>query len=91
MQDAMYDLEEVERSIDSLERAIETKSNWHVRDRAHLRQLLAAARITEETFHAEIDDASFRSARFKGKVMVSFHPMATLLPNLLEIPFMNIE
>lgn len=68
LQDANYELEEVERNLDSLERAIEVKQGWHVRDRAHLRQLLAAARKTAEIFHSEIDDGSFRSARFTGKV-----------------------
>lgn len=66
--DAMYELEEVERDLDSLERAIETKKPWSVRDREHLRQLLAAARETAKVFHAEIDDGSFRTARFKGEV-----------------------
>lgn len=68
MHDAMYELEEVERDLDCLERAIETKKPWTVRDRQHLLQLLAAARETAEVFHGEIDDGSFRTARFTGKV-----------------------
>lgn len=71
MHDGMYEIEEVERNLDSLERAIETKKPWNVRDRAHLRQMLAAARKTAEEFHLAMDDGSFRTARFTGKVFYS--------------------
>ncbi|CAM9213039.1 unnamed protein product [Laminaria digitata] len=65
--DAMFELEAVERSLDSLERAMETKKHWHLQGREHLQQMLMATRKTEEAFHEEIDDGSFRTARFTGK------------------------
>ena len=66
--DSMFELEAVERSLDSLERAMETKKHWHLQGREHLQQMLSATRKTEEAFHEEIDDGSFRTARFSGKV-----------------------
>lgn len=66
--DSMFELEAVERSLDSLERAMETKKHWHLQGREHLQQMLSATRRTEEAFHEEIDDGSFRTARFSGKV-----------------------
>lgn len=66
--DSMFELEAVERSLDSLERAMETKKHWHLQGREHLQHMLKATRKTEEAFHEEIDDGSFRTARFSGKV-----------------------
>eukprot|EP00904_Undaria_pinnatifida_P008533 jgi/Undpi1/480/HiC_scaffold_10.g03946.m1 len=65
--DSMFELEAVERSLDSLERAMETKKHWHLQGREHLQHMLKATRKTEEAFHEEIDDGSFRTARFSGK------------------------
>lgn len=69
MHEALYGLEEVERNLDSLERAMESKHQWDVQDRLHVRQMLIAARETETSFHEETDDGSFRTARFKGQVI----------------------
>lgn len=68
MHESFFELEEVERNVDSLERAMESTKQWHVQDRTHLKQMLEALRVTEKTFHEERDDGSFRTARFMGKV-----------------------
>eukprot|EP00752_Nemacystus_decipiens_P001283 g1277.t1 len=65
--DSQFELETLERNLDSMERAMETKKHWHVSDRAHMKNMLNSARVTDETFHEETDDGTFRTARFSGK------------------------
>lgn len=65
-----------------MERAMETKKHWHVSDRAHMKNMLSSARVTDETFHQENDDGTFRTSRFTGKVRCGWCwmiPLSTLL------------
>ena len=68
--DSQFELETLERNLDSMERAMETKKHWHVSDRAHMKNMLSSARVTDEAFHEETDDGTFRTTRFTGKVCV---------------------
>lgn len=70
--DSQFELETLERNLDSMERAMETKKHWHVSDRAHMKNMLSSARVTDEAFHEETDDdGTFRTSRFTGKVCLA--------------------
>lgn len=55
MHDAIFDLEEAERHIDCMEKAIEDEKGCSTDDRLHLVEILALIRRTEASFYAEID------------------------------------
>lgn len=68
--DSLFELETLERNLDSMERAVETKKHWQVSNRTHMKSMLTAARVTDEAFHEETDDGTFQTTRFSGKVRV---------------------
>lgn len=66
--DSLFELETLERNLDSMERAMDIKKHWCIKDRAHMKNMLSSARATDEAFHLETDDGSFQTTRFRGKV-----------------------
>lgn len=62
MHDAIFDLEEAERHIDCMEKAMEDENGCSADDRLHLVEILASVRRTEAAFHEEIDKGVFRKA-----------------------------
>ncbi|CAN0298049.1 unnamed protein product [Pylaiella littoralis] len=65
--DSLFELETVERNLDSMERALETKKHWQVAGRSHMKNMLRSGRETAEAFHQDIDDGTFTTSRFTGK------------------------
>ncbi|CAM9512871.1 unnamed protein product [Ectocarpus sp. 12 AP-2014] len=65
--DSLFELETLERNLDSMERAMDIKKHWCIKDRAHMKNMLSSARATDEAFHLETDDGSFQTTRFRGK------------------------